>query len=86
MHFLAMKPFFGFNYLAPSEDIVSVKYHHLKEGLGDLANQKKSFSGLEVGYFCCGRVAQAVQRPSKVPVWCNSAVSSIPGHGKGQLQ
>ena len=28
-----------------------------------------------------GRVAQSVDRPSKVLVWCSSVVSSIPGHG-----
>ena len=30
-----------------------------------------------------GRVAQSVERPSKVPVWCNSAESLIPGRGIG---
>ena len=30
-----------------------------------------------------GRVAQLEERPSKVLVWCNSAVSSILGRGKG---
>ena len=30
-----------------------------------------------------GHVPQLVDRPSKVPIWCNSDVSSIPGRGLG---
>ena len=45
-------------------------------------NAEKKNKCLNVGGACHGIVAQSVERPSKVPDWCNSTdVGSNPGRG-----